>query len=99
MGNGNIKIGDFGMSQVTNTKGKAQKAGIGGTLHYMSPEVLCGKAVSGKTDVWSLGCVIHEACTLEKTFSVNNNLRQAVFNKIITGQIDEIPKHYNPRLF
>lgn len=55
---------DFGVAFVTaNTRGDLQtETGlVVGTLLYMSPEQLTsGRAVDGRSDVYALGCVLHE---------------------------------------
>ena len=61
-----IKIGDFGIS--TLIKNKKINYDHVGTLYYSSPEVIAGKAYDFKTDVWSLGCVLYQLCTLHPPF-------------------------------
>ncbi len=36
-----------------------------GTPCYISPELCEGKAYGQKSDVWALGCVLYEMCTLK----------------------------------
>ena len=64
---GSLKLGDFGVSndelyQDFTSKGECKNEV--GTWNYMSPEMFEGKIWDGKTDIWSLGCVLYELCTL-----------------------------------
>ncbi len=54
-------IGDFGLVKQLE---KTFASTIAGTLKYMPPEVLTTKKYSYGADVWSLGCVMLELCTL-----------------------------------
>ena len=68
-----IKLGDFGIARVlTHTLEQANT--VIGTPFFMSPEVCSNMPYSFKSDVWSLGCVLHELCTLEHAFKSNNLL-------------------------
>jgi NIMA (never in mitosis gene a)-related kinase len=71
-GDNTIKIGDFGISKVMNTQSQAMT--VVGTPYYMSPEACQSEPQTTKSDVWALGCVIHELCTLEHTFKADNLL-------------------------
>ena len=39
-----------------------------GTPYYLSPEICSSQSYNHMTDIWMLGCVIYELCTLEKPF-------------------------------
>ena len=43
-----------------------------GTPVYMSPEVWSEQPYNAKSDVWSLGCILYELCTLTPPFSGRN---------------------------
>ena len=62
-----IKIGDFGISKQLNNYNEYAKTQVG-TLRYTAPEVIRGEKYNNKVDVWSLGCIIHELCTLNFCF-------------------------------
>lgn len=64
---GRAKLADFGIAQ---SAAKADDAGPSlGTLRYMSPEQLQGKPVDHRTDVFSLGIVLHELLTGEVPYA------------------------------
>jgi serine/threonine protein kinase len=39
------------------------------SVAYMSPETLTDGTVDSKSDIWALGCVVHELMTLAHPFS------------------------------
>jgi serine/threonine protein kinase len=48
-----------------------------------APEVMEGKPYSFKGDVWALGCVVYELCTLKPAFGASNFPRVAL--KVLRG--------------
>ncbi len=45
-----------------------------GTPYYMSPESCQSQPYTAKSDVWSLGIILYELCTLKHAFSADNLL-------------------------
>ena len=43
-----------------------------GTPYYLSPELCEEKPYNNKSDIWSLGCVLYELCTLRHPFEAMN---------------------------
>jgi serine/threonine protein kinase len=39
-----------------------------GTPYYLSPEICEDKPYDRKSDVWALGCILYELCTLKRAF-------------------------------
>ena len=61
---GEVKVTDFGIARVTTTADTvAQTAAILGTASYLSPEQAQGQPVDGRSDIYSLGCVLYEMVT------------------------------------
>nr|XP_045233109.1 serine/threonine-protein kinase Nek5 isoform X3 [Macaca fascicularis] len=58
------KLGDFGIARVLNNSMELARTCIG-TPYYLSPEICQNKPYNNKTDIWSLGCVLYELCTLK----------------------------------
>ena len=61
-----IKIGDFGISKKFE-KPKQYASTQKGTINYMAPEMF-EKRYNNKVDIWALGCIIYELCTLQYCF-------------------------------
>ena len=61
--NGNIKLGDFGLSRVLGKQVDLAKTFVG-TPYYMSPEQVNESGYDVKSDIWSLGCLLYELCSL-----------------------------------
>ncbi|KAL4492880.1 hypothetical protein ABPG73_010429 [Tetrahymena malaccensis] len=61
-----IKIGDFGLSQINNQI-NSLKSKIG-TPNYMAPEIFKGEDYCEKVDIWSLACIIYEVFTNKQLF-------------------------------
>nr|XP_023695324.1 serine/threonine-protein kinase Nek4-like isoform X1 [Paramormyrops kingsleyae]XP_023695325.1 serine/threonine-protein kinase Nek4-like isoform X1 [Paramormyrops kingsleyae]XP_023695326.1 serine/threonine-protein kinase Nek4-like isoform X1 [Paramormyrops kingsleyae] len=68
-----IKLGDFGVSKILSRKDEYAKTKLGMPI-YIAPEVWKDKCFDNKSDIWALGCVLYELCTLEFAFSLQENL-------------------------
>jgi len=61
---GEVKVSDFGIARVSVTGDTiAQTVAVLGTASYLSPEQAQGQAVDGRSDIYSLGCVLYEMLT------------------------------------
>ena len=56
---GRVKILDFGIAKLADVSLTRTGERVG-TAHYMSPEQAGGEQVDGRSDLWSLGVVLHE---------------------------------------
>lgn len=70
------KLLDFGVAKLVREDGAAQTAtGVAiGTPRYMSPEQCRGKKVDHRTDIYALGCVIHEMLTGKPVFEADSTV-------------------------
>ena len=72
-----MKVLDFGLAKVTEaplpgaddeTSVRTSEGVVLGTMPYMSPEQVEGREVDARSDVFSLGVVLHEAATGSRPF-------------------------------
>lgn len=54
------KIADFGLARWIDPRYEIQTTKRSGTPYYMAPEMIEGKGVSSKTDIYSLGVILYE---------------------------------------
>ncbi|MFZ0427760.1 MAG: protein kinase [Acidobacteriota bacterium] len=75
-----IKILDFGLARVEPAVAETEKTKdsiptetepgvIKGTIGYMAPEQLRGQVVDGRSDIFSLGCILYEMLTGQRAFA------------------------------
>ncbi|CAI2367102.1 unnamed protein product [Moneuplotes crassus] len=65
--NGIVKVGDFGESAELETSDQTRNT-LCGTPCYMAPEVFL-REHSFESDIWSLGVILYELCTLKVPFN------------------------------
>uniref|UniRef100_A0A8D2LRP5 non-specific serine/threonine protein kinase n=1 Tax=Varanus komodoensis TaxID=61221 RepID=A0A8D2LRP5_VARKO len=92
---GTIQLGDFGIARVLNSTVELARTCIG-TPYYLSPEICENKPYNNKSDIWALGCVLYEMCTLKHAFEAGN-MKNLVL-KIISGSFPPVSVHYSHEL-
>jgi hypothetical protein len=77
---GTMKIMDFGVARFTMSAA-TNEGGAMGSPDYMSPEQVQGQKVDARTDLWSVGCVLHELLTDARPFA--SDTLMTIFYKIL----------------
>jgi eukaryotic-like serine/threonine-protein kinase len=79
-------VADFGIALAVSTAGRGRMTETGmslGTPYYMSPEQAMGeREITGRSDVYSLGCVLYEMLTGDPPFT--GSTAQAVVARVVT---------------
>jgi tRNA A-37 threonylcarbamoyl transferase component Bud32 len=87
------KIGDFGLARASSIAGVDPRAfAIVGTPDYMAPECLDPLAVDARTDLYALGCMIHEMCTGRPPYGAATPF--GVLSEHRSAAIPELPEAY-----
>lgn len=83
-----VKLGDFGISRVlANTLDHANTQV--GTPQSMAPEVFRQEPYGPKSDIWALGCVLFEMCSLRTPFESPTII--GVVYRVCTEDFDPLP--------
>jgi tRNA A-37 threonylcarbamoyl transferase component Bud32 len=65
---GVVKVMDFGIAKAAASGDVTRTGAILGTPNYMSPEQARGQTLDGRSDQFSLGCVLYECLTGQRPF-------------------------------
>lgn len=71
---------------------------IVGTPQYLSPEMCDNKPYGKKSDVWALGCILYELCSLRKAFDGGTGGISGIIIKIMRGVYEPVPTGYSDEL-
>jgi eukaryotic-like serine/threonine-protein kinase len=80
-----VKVMDFGLASPSpeymeansNASTLSMYSGVAGTVHYMSPEQLCGETPDHRSDIFSFGIVLYEMIAGAHPFRGNKGSRVA----------------------
>jgi eukaryotic-like serine/threonine-protein kinase len=92
-----VKVLDFGISKMSDEGAITSEASMIGSPAYMAPEQLVSASdVDARSDIWSLGVVLHELCTGTRPFARNAiaQLCMAVLNEepeLPSASRDDLP--------
>eukprot|EP00240_Pyramimonas_obovata_P004454 CAMPEP_0118943496 /NCGR_PEP_ID=MMETSP1169-20130426/38427_1 /TAXON_ID=36882 /ORGANISM="Pyramimonas obovata, Strain CCMP722" /LENGTH=366 /DNA_ID=CAMNT_0006888763 /DNA_START=214 /DNA_END=1311 /DNA_ORIENTATION=- len=90
-----LKLGDFGIAKVLTSESQMAHTAIG-TPYYLSPEICEDKPYGPKSDVWALGCILYELCSLKRAFEGQS--LPALVMKILRGKYPPIQYEYSAEL-
>ena len=88
-----VKIGDLNVSKITQGGMAYTQTG---TPFYASPEIWADKPYDYKCDIWSVGCIVYEMCTLRPPFK-GTSLKE-LCQCVQKGKYDDIPSYYSKEL-
>src|SRR5258708_7423911 len=89
------KVTDFGTAKILQFGTVQQTAHVMGTPSYMSPEQVKGRAVDGRSDIFSLGVMLYEMITGEKPFP-GQSITTVIYK--IVNEEPVPPRQINPSI-
>jgi serine/threonine protein kinase len=90
---GRVKIMDFGIARVRASDVKTQTGVMLGSPKYMSPEQILGQAADHRSDIFSLGVVLHEMLAGAPPF-IGADIPQLMYQVCNARPVP--PSHANP---
>ncbi len=93
---GEVKVTDFGISYVTSRDGGLRKGVLKGKPRYVAPEVLAGKRVNNRADIYGVGVVMFEMLTGRALFArptVKETLAAVAKNELpdLDAELSKLP--------
>ncbi|XP_026646557.2 serine/threonine-protein kinase Nek3 isoform X1 [Zonotrichia albicollis] len=92
---GKVKLGDFGSARLL-AHPMSYACTYVGTPYYVPPEIWESLPYNNKSDIWSLGCILYELCTLKHPFQAKS--WKHLILKICKGSYDPLPSQYSYEL-
>ncbi len=92
---GDVKVADFGIAKARKSSYTTKDGVLKGKFEYMSPEQARGAEISARSDVFSLGIVLHEMLTGRRLFKTDSDLK--TLERIKAGGYPK-PSEANPRI-
>src|SRR5436305_935009 len=87
---GSAKVTDFGIARTLDEDGLTADGRVLGTTDYVSPEQALGQAVTGQSDLYSLGVALYEMVTGEVPFKGESQV--AVAMKHVREQLPDVQR-------
>ena len=78
-----VKILDFGLAVHATSPDVSHS--ISGTPNYMSPEQINGEAIDGRSDIYSIGCILFECLAGSPPFAADS------VTAVLNGQLTALP--------
>lgn len=82
---GVVKLVDFGIATVIESAMEGNTEFVVGTPDYMSPEQAKGEPIDPRSDIYSLGTILYEACTGKPPFANTDSFQ------ILVDQVEKPP--------
>lgn len=91
---GHIKIMDFGIAQIVSEANVTDSKAIMGTPAYMSPEQIYGKDIDARSDIYSIGVLIHNMLTGRAPYDSTLLTAQEIKRRVVKDNMPRMAETY-----
>lgn len=91
---GHIKIMDFGIAQIMSESNVTDSKYRMGTPTYMSPEQIYGRNIDARSDIYSIGVLIHNMLTGRAPYDSTTLTAQEIKRKVVTEVVPRMAEYY-----
>ena len=88
-----IKILDFGIAQIVSEQNEGNDF-IMGTPSYMSPEQVKGERLDARSDIYSLGVLLHQMLTGNAPYDTTTLTMQEITDKVVNYPLPRMRTYY-----
>lgn len=88
-----IKILDFGIAQIVSEQ-EGQARFVMGTPSYMSPEQVKGEHLDARSDIYSLGVLLHQMLTGNAPYDTTTLTEQQINQKVVEEPLPRMATYY-----
>lgn len=89
------KILDFGIAKIIKNKGEDEKDNlVMGTPSYMSPEQVKGEHLDERSDIYSLGVLLHQMLTGNAPYDTTTLTEQEINVKVVEEKLPRMRTYY-----
>lgn len=91
---GHIKVLDFGIAHLISESSEDEKGWIVGTPSYMSPEQVVGGNIDARSDIYSLGVLIHTMLTGRAPYDTTTMSEERIKDDVIKEPLRRMKEYY-----
>lgn len=88
-----VKILDFGIAQIVNEQDGSTNM-IMGTPSYMSPEQIKGEKLDARSDIYSLGVMLHQMLTGNAPYDTTTLTEQQINQRVVEEPLPRMATYY-----
>jgi serine/threonine-protein kinase len=88
------KVLDFGIATIVSESSETEKGWVVGTPSYMSPEQVLGINIDTRSDIYSLGVLLHQMLTGRAPYDTTTLSELEINNKVVKDPLPRMKEFY-----